>query len=322
MTTSSSDTDYDLHKNVKRIVVQTDGKNRIKRFNDRVLSIRRIVEREKFDCIISFSAIPNIQILMATIGMRIPIIISERTDPSRYPDSFAGKFLRKILYGRAQSIVFQTPDARDYFPKYIRNKSVIIPNPLSNSIPDIYEGEREKKVVGVGALVEQKNWSVLLKACVGFLKEHDDYQVHIYGEGDERDKLQNIINNNALLRGKVFLMGFSSNVLSEIRNARIYVSSSDYEGISNAMLEALALGIPSICTDCPVGGARQFISNGKNGILVKVRDSSALEDAMNLLASNDDFCYELSANAVKIRGILETKVIVDKWEKEVLKICC
>lgn len=93
----------------------------------------------------------------------------------------------------------------------------------------------------------------------------------------------------------------------------IHVSSSDYEGISNSMLEALAIGLPCICTDCPVGGAKMVIKNNINGILIPVGDQKALEQKMILLAENDELIEKLSQNAVKIRTKLSISNIADEW---------
>ena len=152
----------------------------------------------------------------------------------------------------------------------------------------------------------------MLRAFADFSKLHDDYILDIYGRGEEMENL--IYETKQLgLSNKVKFRGFCSNIHEKIRNARMYVSSSDYEGISNSMLEALAIGLPCICTDCPVGGAKMVIKNNINGILIPVGDQKALEQKMILLAENDELIEKLSQNAVKIRTKLSISNIADEW---------
>lgn len=317
VTTSPSDTDYTLVPEIHRMVIESKRNNVVFRTLERIAKLRKIIKNSHFDCIISFSAVPNIQVLTALMGIKTPVIISERTDPRKYPESRIGKALRKVLYPKASGIVFQTIDAKNYFDEKFRNKSVIIPNPISSELPMPFFGERDKRVVGVGALVDQKNWPVFLEACKSFLRNHPDYLVEIYGEGNRREDLERIILEDPFLYSNVRLMGFVDDVAKRIRTARIYVSSSDYEGISNSMLEALGMGIPSICTDCPVGGARMFI-DGTNGLLVPVGDSERIESSMELLVTDDKLCDKFSKNAVSIREKLKVSTIADIWEEEIL----
>ena len=93
----------------------------------------------------------------------------------------------------------------------------------------------------------------------------------------------------------------------------MFVSSSDFEGMSNSMLEAMAIGLPCVCTDCPAGGARAVIEDGKNGLLVPVNDAIALSDAMKRVASDTIFAEKLSKNASNIRKNQSVEKIIDKW---------
>ena len=115
------------------------------------------------------------------------------------------------------------------------------------------------------------------------------------------------------MRRRVMFRGFSSHVLADIRTAAMYVLSSDYEGISNSMLEAMALGLPVIATDCPIGGSRMYIRDGVNGLLVPVGDEEALARAMERLADEPAFGESLGREAVKLRGELTTAKIADKF---------
>ena len=317
VTTSEAKNDYVLNSRIHHTVILSNKGNVVSRSVDRVIQLRDFVKKTSPECIISFSAVPNLQAIAATIGINCRLIISERTDPSRYPTSKIGRQLRELLYPFADKIVFQTEEAKNFFPSKIKNKSIIIPNPVRDDLPKPYCGEREKKVIGVGSLGEQKNWTVALEAGKIFFKNHPDYTMEIFGEGPLRNNLQQIIDNDTYLKSHVFLRGFSHDVVTEMLKATMYVSSSDYEGISNAMLEALAVGLPSICTDCPVGGARENIVDGENGLLVPVKNPNKLAEAMEKVASNIELRQKFSTNAPEIRERLKLDRIVQMWEKEV-----
>lgn len=318
VTTKRSNNDYECDERVKKVCIFSDGSNAIIRNVKIIHKLRRLVKSYKPDCIISFSAIPNIQAIISTLGIKKRLIISERTDPSRYPETKLGRKLRDVLYPLSNVIVFQTEDALKYFKPSIQKKGIIIYNPISENLPMPYLGDRKRIIVGIGSLGEQKNWMNALKACELFFKDYQDYVFRIYGEGPDKDKLQTYINRSLILKGKVQLMGFSSNAIKDMNSATMYISSSDYEGISNSMLEALATGVPSICTDCPVGGARTFIKSGINGFLVPVNDSTELYKKMRILADDDSLRKQFTTESPKIKQLLSVEKICSEWEKHII----
>lgn len=317
LTTRAAMNDYRLEPGIRHVRVVMAGGSKLGESVRRIRAIRALLKRERPDCVVSFSTITNIQVLLAAAFLGLRVIVSERTDPARYPSARIRRALRLLLYPFAERVVFQTPDARDYFPAAIRRKGVIIPNPIRPDLPAPFRGARRKAVVGIGSLGDQKHWSVALDACRLFFEKHPEYTFTIYGEGPHRQQLQDTIDADALLRGRVTLAGFSDRVVEEMNDARMYISSSDYEGISNSMLEALATGVPTICTDCPVGGARMVIRSGENGFLVAVGDYRDLADKMLLLAERDELCRRFSESSVRIRGELALDRILAMWEKEI-----
>lgn len=112
--------------------------------------------------------------------------------------------------------------------------------------------------------------------------------------------------------------GFSKNLLQDIKKAKLFLSSSDFEGISNSLIEALALGIPAVATNCPVGGSRQFVKTGYNGILIPVRDENALTDAIIKILSSDILWREMCNNAVTIKNDLSIERIGEMWEQAII----
>ncbi len=250
--------------------------------------------------------------IFATLGQKKEIIISDRSDPSREPAGKLRKAIRTFSYLFADKIVFQTEDAQNYFPKVIRKKGFIIPNPINENLPGPYQGEREKVIFAAGRLEEQKNFSLLLLAFSRFYMTHKDYDLYIYGRGSQLDLLKTQC-KELEIESHVFFPGFVTDVTDRMNKAMVYVSSSDYEGISNTMLEAMAMGVPTVCTDCPVGGARMTIKNNENGILVPVGDAAALSKAISRMVDDRDFAEKCSKNSVKIKNDLSIEKICNQW---------
>ena len=281
-------------------------------------SIRKVVKEIKPSIIISFEYHMNMKMLLGTIGMKSARkIISERNDPARKGGQFGYRQARELLYRSAELLVCQTEDAKSYFSKEIQNHTVIIPNPVSDEIPDPWDGEREKRIVNFCRLEKQKNIPLLIDAFEIFAKNHDEYKLEIYGDGSLKDELKGYISDKGLC-DKVTIFSSSPEIHHKVLKAAMFVSASDYEGISNSMLESMAMGIPTICTDCPCGGARMIIEDGKNGFLTQVGNAQDIAYKMAMIADNFELSKRLSKKSVLIREELSSKKIVDKWMKEVL----
>ena len=217
-----------------------------------------------------------------------------------------------MVYNLPDKIVFQTPDAMAHYSKSIQKRGVVIPNPVSPYLPQRFEGERTKEIVAMGRLAAQKNFKMMIDAFAMLVKEHPEYKLIIYGKGPQQDMLEQRIRELSL-EDKVLLPGFVTDIHDKILKSAMYVSSSNYEGISNSMLESLGMGIPSVVTDCPVGGAKMFVRNDENGVLVPVGDVDAFYEGMKKIAEDKDFAEKISKNAVKIREELDADRICKKW---------
>ncbi len=240
------------------------------------------------------------------------IIFSERNDPNRVPHAAWSRRLRDILFLLPDACVFQTEEAKNHFSKRIQDKGVIIPNPINPRLPERFLDEHKKTIVAVGRLHPQKNFPMLFKAFKQLSGDYPEFVLEIYGEGPERKKLQKIIDTYSL-SDKISLKGFVNNIFDRVRECYMYVSSSDYEGISNSMLEAMGMGLPVVCTDCPAGGARMAIQNGENGLLVPVGDSKAMYEAMRSLIDDPTLAKRLAENAYRIRERYSIDIIGQQW---------
>ena len=254
----------------------------------------------------------NMQTCIADFGLKNKLIISERNDPKVKGNKY--KYIRNFLYRFADVLVCQTNDAKEYFPRYIQKKSVIIMNPLKDNLPKPWTGDREKIIVNFCRLEKQKNLKLLIDSFEIVNKKHSDYKLYIYGEGTEKEKLQEYINNKKF-ENDIFIMPYKDNIHEIIKKYTMFVSTSDYEGLSNSMLESMAIGLPTICTDCPCGGAKMVIRNEENGILIPVGDKERTAKAIIDLIEDKEQQKKLSENSIKIKQKLNVEVIAKEWCK-------
>lgn len=296
---------------IRSISSATGGKivERIKR----IIKLRKEIIKKK-SYVIAMGSVAAIFTLIAAIGTGAYVIISERNDPNQLnhrPIHFYEKIVRNILYIKADKIVFQTEMAKKCFPYKIKKKSKIILNPLRLSIID-NDYVRESRVITAGRLTRQKNHLLLIEAFLEFHKTHPKFSLHIFGKGEmENDLNKYIKENNA--EQFIILEGFTDCLNVEFNRSAMYISSSDWEGISNSLAEAIASGVPTIATDCPMGGSATLIDNMVNGILVPVEDKRALIEAMKMIADDKELAEKLSKNGIKLIDRLNIDRIAREW---------
>jgi len=276
-------------------------------------AIRKELISEHPDIVIAFEYFVNLATIIAARGLNLKVIVSERNDPARIGSGFGKDQIRNYLYKHCDTVVCQTPDAKAYFPKNVQTHSVVIPNPIKNDLPQPWYGERNHLVVNFCRLNEQKNLKLLIDAFLAFLKHFPDYKMVIYGDGPEKDEIIEYIKLFSM-DDAVTLLPNCADVHERVIKSSMFVSSSDYEGLSNSMLEAMAIGLPTICTDCPCGGARMIIKNGENGLIVPAGDRVALTEAMKKIAMDQQLSRHLSREAQKIRTELSLDNIAERWE--------
>ena len=311
---------YYLSENVK--VYQFKYRSRDLKMIKRVRVLHRILCESESKTVIPFLPEISLYTLIANIGVGKRIIMSERADPyqkilgnkKNLKEIVAYVLMRRVgLFSLADWMVFQTPDAQKYYNKKIQKKSCIIANPLdTHNLPSQYCGEREKTIIAAGRLADQKNFPLLIKGFSMFHKYYQDYKLYIYGQGELRQELEELIRKFNLEQA-VFLCGFVENLPEKIYKASMYISTSNYEGISNSMLEALGMGIPTIATDCPVGGSKMFVKTDVNGILIPMNDEIALFKAMMKIAGDSKYAKMISDHAVSVREEVSAEKISRKW---------
>lgn len=280
-------------------------------FLGRLLFLKKNISLFNPDVIISFLTELNINTILACSGKRVKVIVSERNDPTK--TSSILKIARSVLYNRADYIVCQTKEIVDYFPKPLRKKCLVIPNPINPEISNPYDGERDKRIVMVGRLNCQKNYPLAFDAFKSVADRFDGYVLEVYGDGPLKIQLQNYINRIGM-EDKIILKGHVNKLFEKIKTASLYIMSSDYEGMPNALMEAMALGLPCISTNHDGGGALSLIKDHENAIIVPKNDAQALSKAIVEVIESPGLVEKLHKNSSEyIRSNYCIENIYQQW---------
>ena len=315
--------DYEISTDVKIIKLDNKEKEKFKLLKNmkRIIKLNKILKKEKFDVTLSFLPRPSYITLFLKKFRKNKVIVSVRNDPKMEYKSLLNKILMKWLYPLADGFVFQTEEAKQYFPENIQKKSIIILNSVNENfiIDKPYNGIRDKIIVSVGRLDEQKNQKMLIKAFSKIHYKYPKYNLIIYGEGCLRNDLEKLI-NDLNLEKNIFLPGIEDNIKEKLYKASLFVLPSNYEGMPNSLIEAMALGVPSISTNCPCGGPKDLINDGENGFLIDVNSEEDLVKKMDLVLSGIYDISKISKNANKIKDRINPKIINKEWENYLKKI--
>lgn len=291
--------------------------NKVTRFLRRRRKLRQVLKGIQPDLVVSFLPEPNFLVLsLKRYLSEVPIVVSVRNDPAVEYKFLPYAIMMRWLYPKASGHVFQTEVARDYFrfDQRIFSHSRVIPNAVDRKFIDVpLEGKtRSKRIVAVGKLEHQKNHALLIQSFARIAEDLPGWHLHIYGEGTLEGLLQSEI--EALgMRGRVTLEGESRDILRDIADGGMFVMASDYEGMPNALIEAMALGLPVICTDCASGGPAYLIDSGKNGLLTAVGDGEALAEAMKRMALEAGLAEKLGTAATQVTVQLHPDKINEAW---------
>ena len=292
---------------------------RVKNILKRLFCLRKAIHQLKPDVIVSFIDIMNVTTLIATMGLKIPVVVSERIDPNFHSINKLYTWLRLRFYPFSQKIIVQTKNSANYFPSSFRHFIKIIPNPVV--IPKNYKINLSKKVqyiVTVGRLSIQKDHVTLIHAFSNVLKIHPDLTLTIYGEGSERTKLEGLITSLSL-QHKVHLPGTTKNIHEALMNADLFIFPSRYEGFPNALCEAMAIGLPVIASNC--SGNVDIVRDGVDGRLFPVGNIDALTNITLQLLDDPQQCARLAEEAKKVCNRFHPDHIFTMWD-QVIDCAC
>lgn len=321
LTMSETEKAYELDErvSVNTLLSLEERKNTVRNTLFRLPRFLRYLKTTDVDVYIVMLPKTTIMFLMFRWLTKAKVIAAERVDPASYSVSIAKKLKR--LARRADGWVFQTEDAKNWYGDSIHScKAAVIPNAVNPAfIRSPYMGKKQKVIAGAGRLDSQKNFGLLIRAFAKIALDFPEYNLIIYGKGNKEQELKSLV-ESLRLQGRIKFPGNIQNIAEEMEKNTMFVLSSDFEGMPNALMEAMALGLPCVSTDCPCGGPRYLIQDGVNGLLVPVGDVDEMAEAMRKVLSDSNMAENMGKEAMKITKDLAPDKIYGQWKKFIFSI--
>lgn len=317
VTNRHADNEYELNHKIRKItlseVIKLSDYNCIAKIQQ-AFYLRKIFKRKSIEIGIAFMGGNNFALLTAGLFLPLKKIVSVRNDPSFEYSTFLHRLLYSVLFPTADRIIFQTNEEKKYFNKRIQSIGEIIMNPTADKFYHNELGGTGSDIVTVGRLAPQKNHKLLISAFAEIYNDYPSTNLIIYGEGELRGELEQQIDMLGL-KNRVFLRGIVVNVERYICDAAMFVMCSNHEGMPNALMEAMALGLPVISTDCRGGGPAELIDNEINGILIECNNIKDLVSAMRRILDSKEERIILANNAKKKAKEFHENNVFYRWEK-------
>ena len=309
---------YELDSRVNVVDMPSYSKSRIKNIVMRYSFCRKQFKKINPDLI--FTMFNKTQLYALNTKNKHSVLVgSERCNINEI--NCFRKILSKYCSKKCDGFIFQTERIKNFYPQKVQSKSTVIYNAISNQKAidaSKHEYLRENIITAMGRLNPQKGFDILIKSFKKVVSEFPNYKLLIYGEGEEREKLQSLINSLSL-ENNVKLCGNDKDAIYTVAKSKIFVLSSRFEGMPNALIEAMATGTACISTDCDFG-PRELIENNHNGILVPIDDEKVLAEKIIYLLKNDITREHLGNNAKSILTKLDSETIYKKYYHYLSKV--
>jgi glycosyltransferase involved in cell wall biosynthesis len=278
----------------------------------RVALLRRVLQDWRPDVVIAFLAKTNVLTILATRGLRLPLIVSERNNPERQRFSAVWVWLRHRLYGWAEGFVTPSEGVLRCFPDALRARGRAIPNAVDR--PALTPARADSRtLVAAGRLVPQKGFDLLLRAFAQIADGQPDWRLVIWGEGPERARLE-ALRAELGLAGRVALPGLTERPGQWTEDAGLFVLSSRYESFGNVITEAMASALPVVAFDCPFGPG-EILRDGIDGVLVAPEDVGALAGALGRLLADPEGRARLAAAAREGARRFDRAQVMARWDE-------
>ena len=294
-------------------IEQESGVKRIAALLRRARRVRKAVRETKPDILVGMSWMMSVYAVFCTAGSATVSIGTERSNPFVLNDSRTNAMLRRFAARRCDGFICQTARAKSYFPKSAQKKIAVIPNAIFNpeiknlSVPK----DREKQITALGRLDWNKGFDVLLRAFALVHAELPRYTLCIFGDGELRNDLQALA-ETLQVADSVRFPGTDPQAVRTIAASSVFVLSSRSEGMPNALMEAMAAGVPCVSTRCDMG-PEELITDGVNGLLVPTDDPHAMAQAILRILKNPALGAALSCGARSLRDTHALEQITKQW---------
>lgn len=329
ITKLKEDIEYELRPEIPRIIadITSDEEtgSRLGNLKARIDKLTRIWKEIKPDIIVSFIRKNNLMALASARPLKVPVVVSVRSAPARELSGKGMKQLTFAMFRMAAGVVLQTREALEFFPEYIQKKSIVLPNSINpdflNALGNIDTNSvREKQIITVGRIDDNKNQKMLVEAFGTIANRYPDWTLELCGDGSGRKSLETRVAELGLT-DRINFNGDVSDVPSRLAKASIFVLPSKVEGMPNALIEAMVMGCACISTDCPCGGPRDLINEDEsNGILIPVDDVNALAASMERLINSDDTRLKMGSEATKLIDRLHPEQVNRQWKEYIESI--
>ena len=322
VTLESRDADvYAVDRRVRRValglVSDSNGLFRALASNwRRIRALRAAIRSSGAPVVLSFEDRTNVIVVMAALGLNVRCVVSERTDPTRHHIGAHWNFFRRLSYPFADALVVQTAQLMPWAGRVMFGSRRVhaIPNPLRIPLEptmDSLPARPQPTVTAVGRLWAEKGYDVLIRAFASIAADFPEWTVTIVGEGPERESLA-ALTAELSIADRVALPGWTPEPERALSRAALFVTSSRYEGFPNALLEAMATGLPVISTACT--GSSEIVTDGHDGVLVAVDDVEALALAMRKLMADAALRRALGENALATSRRYLPSAIIPMWD--------
>lgn len=312
---------YELHPAVNHQALGLAGVSRgavdaVRNNLKRLRVLRAAIRASSPEAVVSSMSETNVSVLLASIGLSVPVLVLEQIDPNQHRIGKVWNILRLLTYRHAGAVVALNQASLSYFPRSIRKRGRVIPNPAV-----VKEGVRNPSnqagytLMAMGRLDAQKGFDLLLEAFARIAPDHPDWSLEIWGEGGMREELESLMAKLGLI-GRARLAGVTRNAFDQLRRADLFVLSSRYEGFPLVLCEAMGCGLPVVSFDCP-SGPNEIIRDGLDGILVPRADVGALAETLHRLMADGRERERISKRAPEVLERFGIGRVMEKWEQAI-----